>query len=137
MEEAVPRNLDEDDVVVAFGRTQLQYVQVLLVLVPVSSLIFGMALRFAVTYTSRFCHDRWLYRVAVPVMFLLGAGSVATQVAALFQVITLVVQRELPQSIDRNPVNITGQVCATLMGILAQGFFVTRMWDLNKYTPGE
>ncbi|BGP47887.1 hypothetical protein JCM10450v2_003752 [Rhodotorula kratochvilovae] len=132
MEEAVPRFFDEDDAVVAFGRTQLQYVRALLVLVPVSSLIFGMALRLAVTYASRFCRDRWLYRVTVPFMFLLGAGSIATQIAALFQVVTAIVRRESPRALDRNPIDITGQVCATLMGILAQGFFVSRMWDLNK-----
>ncbi|GAA5850237.1 hypothetical protein JCM9279_003573 [Rhodotorula babjevae] len=123
--------LVDEETILDFGRKQLGFVQMLLVLVPASSIIFGMALRLAVTYASRYFRDRWVYRVVVPVLSVLATGSIAAQVALVFQTVTVIVDRS-GTHLDRSPITVLAQVCATAMSIIARGFFIARMYELNK-----
>lgn len=94
-----------------------------------------MALRLAVTYASRFFRDRWVYRVTVPVMSVLACGSIAAQVALVFQTLTVAVKASAssaPRHLDRSPINVTAQVCATAMSIIARGFFIVRLWEVRR-----
>ncbi|GAA5908217.1 hypothetical protein JCM8208_000348 [Rhodotorula glutinis] len=123
------RNVDEETVL-QFGLEQLGFVRMLLVLVPASSIIFGMALRLAVTFASRYFRDRWVYRLVVPVLSILATGSIAAQVALVFQTVTVIVDRS-GTHLDRSPITVLAQVCATAMSIIARGFFISRMYELN------
>ncbi|GAA5939430.1 hypothetical protein JCM3775_001709 [Rhodotorula graminis] len=123
--------LVDEEKVLQLGLAQLGYVRMLLVLVPASSIIFGMALRLAVTYASRYFRDRWVYRVVVPVLSVLATGSIAAQVALVFQTVTVIVERSSTH-LDRSPITVLAQVCATAMSIIARGFFISRMYELNK-----
>lgn len=93
-----------------------------------------MALRLAVTYASRYFRDRWVYRVIVPVLSLLATGSIAAQVALVFQTVTVIVDRS-GTHLDRSPITVLAQVCATAMSIIARGFFIARMYEVRPSCP--
>ena len=156
---ATLHRLVDEETILDFGRKQLGFVQMLLVLVPASSIIFvrplsllsplcapawarltlplcsqGMALRLAVTYASRYFRDRWVYRVIVPVLSLLATGSIAAQVALVFQTVTVIVDRS-GTHLDRSPITVLAQVCATAMSIIARGFFIARMYEVRPSCP--
>ncbi|GJN89136.1 hypothetical protein Rhopal_002110-T1 [Rhodotorula paludigena] len=135
MADATPRVLAEEAVLddsIAFGRSRLPLVRVLLCAVPWSALLFGMSLRLCVTYARKYRRDRWPSRLLVPLLAVLATGSVATQVAALFQVLTAAVKGGGYAAVGRPGIDATGQACATINLIVAQLFFITRLWPFAK-----